>query len=82
MDLNHLLSVVAANPYLTWALGVASANRLLILHYLGLAITKIPFLRRIFLGHAEEVLATLDAFRAELLADIEEEKALKATKAQ
>ena len=82
MDLNKIVAFVAGNPYMMWATGLITANRLLIIHYLGLAITKIPLLRRIFLGHPDEVLATLDALRAEVQADKDEAAAIKTSKAQ
>ena len=76
-----LYNAAAGNPLIVMAASLAVQNRLLLLHWAVLGILKVSWLRRIMLGNADEVLASVDAFRAELKADLDEAKAADAAKA-
>lgn len=70
MDLNAFVNYVQHNGILMFGLGLAFSQRLKILHYAVLSILKVPLLRVVALGHPQEVLNSLDAFRAEVAADL------------
>lgn len=69
---------VHAHPYALATLAAASAHRRLIFRALILAVLKTKVGRYLLLGHADEVLADFDDFRAELVQDIAEAKAAEA----
>jgi hypothetical protein len=81
MDLNATVAWIKGNPYATFLIGLATAHRRLIFRYGILAVLKTSVGRRVALGDADDVLADIDDFRAELVQDIAEAKEADAAKA-
>lgn len=72
MDLNALAAAVHNSPTAMLLLGFAAAHRRRLFRWGILGVLKVPLLRRVILGHPDEVLADVDDFRAELKEDMEE----------
>ena len=70
-----------AHPYAMTALALATAHRRLVFRWVILGMLKNATIRRILLGHADDVLADVDDFRAELKDDLAEAAAADAAKA-
>lgn len=72
MDLNALVSWAGHNPYVVFAAGLACSNAKTLLHYAVLVVFKVPLLRAWLVGHPQEALDRLDAFRDEVREDIQD----------
>lgn len=71
MDINSLYSTLSHNPIVIFAAGMALSNAKAILHYVVLAVFKIPILRAWLVGNPQQAKAALAAFVAEVDADID-----------
>lgn len=71
MDLNAFVSSVYHSPAAMLALGLATAHAKLILHYIVLAVFKVPALRAWLVGNPKQAKDALASFVAEVNADID-----------
>lgn len=71
MDINALVASVYHSPAAMLAIGLATAHAGLILHYVVLAVFKVPALRAWLVGNPAQAKAALAALVAEVDADID-----------